>query len=651
MKKAFLLLPICFYATTFFAQPGSLDLTFDGDGTVITGITGVDQDYANAIAMQSDGKLVIAGYTMGGDTDFSLIRLNTDGSFDNTFDTDGKMAVDFGGYDQFASAVAIQSDGKIVAAGTTHNGLNNDIMLVRFNADGSLDNTFDGDGIRIIDVGISTDYGRGVAIQSDGKIVVVGYTNDNPTSDFLVIRLNSDGTFDTSFDTDGIVLTDIDTNDDYARSVAIQSDGKIVVAGNGYTGFDSDFVAARYNTDGSLDNTFNFDGKLFTDFSGGLDDIGNAVAIHTDGTIVISGYASNSIDNDFAVAKYTTAGMLDVSFSTDGKVVTDIGGMNLEDFSYGCDIFNDGKIIVTGSGSDGGPTSMTLVCYNTDGSLATAYDGDGKILTNVMNETFSSGVVIQPDGKFVVAGNGYGFAGSDYVIARYEGEGCSLNTNVLVTGLTLTADAFGFDYQWVDCDDNYSLIAGETNQTFNAASAGNYAVIMTDGTCIDTSDCYTVDDCNLNVDVTQNGFSLTADAAGLSYQWVDCTNNYSEVPFQSFQTFNVINPGNYAVIITDGGCSDTSDCYLVSDVGFDENNNSFVTVFPNPVKDDLTIQLTNQSLAVSLKITDVSGRIIYQKENLSGTSFKIDLFSQPDGIYFLEVLSDEMSEQVKIIKE
>ncbi|MBI4285757.1 MAG: hypothetical protein HY670_07670 [Chloroflexi bacterium] len=199
--------------------------------------------------------------------------------------------------------MAIQSDGRIVAAGYG-NPLaqdNSDFALARYNSDGTLDITFDNDGKVTTDFG-STDYGYSVAIQSDGKFVVAGYSGGYPSADFALARYNNDGSLDTSFDTDGKVTTNFG-GWDLGQSVAIQSDGGIVAAGHTQSAsFALDFALARYNANGSLDSAFGIGGKVTTDFGGGPD-AGHSVAIQSDGKIVVAGSGGGGT-GDFAVARY-----------------------------------------------------------------------------------------------------------------------------------------------------------------------------------------------------------------------------------------------------------------------------------------------------------------------------------------------------------
>jgi uncharacterized delta-60 repeat protein len=174
------------------------------------------------------------------------------GDLDTSFDTDGKVTTDFGASSDSASSIALQSDGKIVVAGYSYNGSNYDFAVVRYNTNGSLDTSFDTDGKVTTDFGAQSDYAKSVALQSDGKIVVAGYSYNGSNYDFAVVRYNTNGSLDTSFDTDGKVTTDFGASSDYAESVALQSDGKIVVAGTSYNGSNYDFAVVRYIASDSI---------------------------------------------------------------------------------------------------------------------------------------------------------------------------------------------------------------------------------------------------------------------------------------------------------------------------------------------------------------------------------------------------------------
>jgi uncharacterized delta-60 repeat protein len=410
------------------AAVGQLDLSFGVDGKVTTSFAG--DASATAVAIQPNRKIVVVGSTVDANfqADFALARYNRDGSLDQSFDGDGRVTTDFGRSDAIAG-VAVQPDGKIVVAGSTVEFIANfqaDFALARYNPDGSLDQSFDGDGKVITDFGTPFDGSSGIAIQADGKIVVVGstYPDENRQADFALARYNPDGSLDQSFDGDGKVTTDFPGHED-ATGIAIQSDDRIVVVGQLAN---HEFALARYNPDGSLDQSFDGDGKVTTDFGGGLD-MPADIAVQADGRIVAAGgtigEASDS-DQDFAVARYNPDGSLDQSFDGDGKVTTDFGGHDGPfGSSGGLAIYRNGKIVVaakTTSPADFSEQDFALARYNPDGSLDQSFDGDGKVITDFGGIDGASAVAIQRGSKAVAAGSTSPDLGglASFALARYR---------------------------------------------------------------------------------------------------------------------------------------------------------------------------------------------------------------------------------------
>jgi uncharacterized delta-60 repeat protein len=419
------------------AAPGDLDTTFDGDGKVTTPFIVTDE--ARGVAIQADGKIVAAGVAICDPClgpvkphDFALARYNRDGSLDTTFDGDGKVTTDFNLGEDEAFAVAIQADGKIIAVGSANGPSALDFAVARYNADGSLDATFDGDGTVTSDFSGGGDRARAVAIQADGKIMVAGVAVsaaclpcDGPASDnFGLARYNTDGSLDPTFGFHGKQVTDFDlSGPDEARGVAIQADGKIVAAGVAIcdpcvlpvTPLPHDFALARYTADGSLDPSFDGDGKVKTDFGG--PDEANAVALQGDGKVVAAGSATHSSGGLlFALARYDTSGALDPGFDGDGRVTTIVAS---DDEARAVAIQRDQKIVAAGLGCNlciAGP-DFGLARYNTDGSLDTVFGGgDGIVLTDFGSFDHANAVAIQGDGKIVAAGLTVG----DFALARYK---------------------------------------------------------------------------------------------------------------------------------------------------------------------------------------------------------------------------------------
>jgi uncharacterized delta-60 repeat protein len=437
-----------FTYTVALAAAGDLDTSFGDNGTVTTNIGGtLVHDYGQDVAVQSDGKIVVVGdhYNESGTNDnFALVRYNKRGKLDRRFKGNGIVSTNFGGYDR-AMGVALQSDSKIVVAGETCNSNDVcDVAVARYNTRGGLDRTFSGDG-KVI-----TTYGKGdngslggVAIQSNGRIVVAGYMYNGDNYDMAVYRFNTDGSRDTSFSGDGRAKINFGSGkNDYAFSVAIQSDGKIVVAGRTCDKKDKncDFAVARLTTQGVLDNTFSRDGRQTTSFGGS--DIGRAVALQSDGKIVVAGYKETSGDGLFALARYKTNGNLDTSFSGDGKVLTNLVS-GVKDAAYDVAIQSNGKIVAVGMVGTGetdlateeqdsrdlwvglvkdtsNPRDFAVVRYNTNGALDRTFSSDGKVATDFNNsDDFAWAVALQSDGKIVVAGRSFVGLDWDFATARY----------------------------------------------------------------------------------------------------------------------------------------------------------------------------------------------------------------------------------------
>ncbi|HEX7999045.1 MAG TPA: FG-GAP-like repeat-containing protein [Pyrinomonadaceae bacterium] len=404
------------------AAPADLDTTFGTGGKVFTNTFNSNEE-ARAVVVQPDGKLVVVGYyNVDGTPDFMVARYNTDGSPDTSFDADGRTITPIFSGNNIALAAALQPDGKIVVAGFASNGTNSDFALVRYNTDGSLDTTFDTDGIVTTPILSSNDIAFAVAVQPDGKIVAAGSATTGNSTDFALARYNPNGSLDSSFDTDGKLTTPFFNSYEEAYAVALQPDGKIVAVGYTNLGVSVDYAVARYNTDGSLDTSFDADGKVNTQIF--TSNQAYAVAIQPDGKLVIAGYAFNG-GYSFALVRYNQNGSLDNSFDTDGKVTTSILGNN--DVARAVAVQPDGKIVAAGfagattqSGTD---FEFALVRYNQNGSLDNSFDTDGKALTHFSdNFDIAYGAAIQPDGRIVVVGYTESTGVRNFALARYLGD-------------------------------------------------------------------------------------------------------------------------------------------------------------------------------------------------------------------------------------
>ena len=408
------------------SAPGDLDPTFGRDGIVLTDLTRFEDD-GFAIALQPDGKIVVAGTQgLGGpNARVAVVRYATDGSLDPSFGGgDGKASIDFTPREDFAYAVRIQADGKIVVAGpAAYFGHNSKFGLARLTPDGSPDPTFGGDGTVVTDLTPSSDVANGMALQADGKILLVGGVSAGADNGKIgVLRYRSDGSLDPLFSGDGKVFIDPTSSFDDGLAIGVEPDGQIVVAGGaGFDGPNERFVLIALTPDGSLDPTFGGDGMVFTDVTSKAD-APFALAIQGDGRIVVAGGAAlGPRDPKFAVVRYERDGSLDATFGGDGVVVTN--PTPHDDGAYSVAIAPDGKIVAAGlAGNNGRAPRIGVVRYLVDGTRDTTFGEDGIVTTDVSPQFDSAwGVAVQPDGSVVSSGTaGAGGDHPAFAVLRYQ---------------------------------------------------------------------------------------------------------------------------------------------------------------------------------------------------------------------------------------
>lgn len=386
---------------------GQLDPTFNLTGKLQTPM-GFANDIVSATAVQTDGKIVCAGYSYNadGNYDFSILRLNSDGSLDKSFNSNGKILLNLGSGTDWATGLAIQPNGKILVGGTSFTGLDDDFAIVRINADGSLDNTFGIGGTVFTNI-LKEDRIGSLALQPDGKIIAAGFSY-NPTGDAMIVaRYNSNGSLDNTFGLSGLTIEPVNIWSFFAESIKIQNDGKIVIGGyalnelvNGY----SEFMVSRYNIDGNLDTTFNSTGTVRTrignDFSRA-----NSLAIQPDGKILLGGSSSNlHFVSDFTIVRYNTNGLLDPTFGTNGVVITAL----TPETELGADLLiqPDGKIILTGNTFTDAANlqNFSILRYKGDGNLDADFGNNGLVNVDFGGSESAASADLQPDGKLVVAG-------------------------------------------------------------------------------------------------------------------------------------------------------------------------------------------------------------------------------------------------------
>ena len=404
-------------------RDGTLDSSFSDDGKLVTNLGGYER--GRAVRVQSDGKIVVAGYTdESGTSDFVVLRYNRDGSLDNSFGNSGKAVIDFGGADDRALAVDIDSLQRILVAGRTKttNGTW-DIGVARLTANGVADSTFGSFGKAITNL-TDTDVAQAIRVLSDGRILVVGFTNSGGSNnnDFVIARYADNGAFDSSFGTNGFTITDFGGgSQDYAYALDVQSDGKIVVAGmaNGNLGI------ARYTAAGQADTSFCSTGRQSVDLGG--TDAARTLLIQPDGKYVLGGDALAGGRN-FVLVRLTATGQLDSSFGSGGIVLTDSG--QAEDYGQSVVIEPDGRLVLGGYAGDDFFAARYLITGALDLTFGT--NGTGMVITDIGAASADTCYVLlrQHDGKLVAAGSTNGEA--DIAVVRYHDAGSTVFSNDLL---------------------------------------------------------------------------------------------------------------------------------------------------------------------------------------------------------------------------
>ena len=390
----------------------------------------------------------------------SHAQTTTASNLDATFGTGGIVRTDFAGNIDQANAVVVQSNGQIIAAGSSFSSSKTveDFIVARYNADGTLDKRFAKNGKITTDFFRNVDVINALAIQPDGRIVVAGFaqlagTGGTPRV-VAVARYRSDGQPDTTFGNGGSVTTSFGGNFAAASAVMVQPDGKIVVAGTvdfnpDLPGSGMDFALARYNANGTLDGTFGKGGKVVFDFFGSFDQA-NAAVLQPDGKIIVVGSASyDSLNQDigFALARFNTDGSIDLGFGSGGKQITDFFGAGA--IANGVVLQADGKFVVAGTASDSATrpnaTDIAVARYNVDGSLDTTFGTGGETAMPFSNSATEQGnaLALAADGKIVVTGAAFKTFATppDFALVRYNADG-SLDT-AFGNGGTITNDIAG----------------------------------------------------------------------------------------------------------------------------------------------------------------------------------------------------------------
>ncbi|MFO1002834.1 MAG: hypothetical protein U0936_21090 [Planctomycetaceae bacterium] len=506
------------FVVTRYLANGTLDTSFSNDGVLLTDFGGNETAYD--VAVQGNGRIVVVGGTL---EDIAIACYTTTGALDTSFDGDGKIFRRFNNNRaETAHAVAIQSDGKIVVAGQTwvtytFNSSNHDFFVMRLNSNGTMDSSFAGTGYVNANFG-KVDDAQDLLIQPDGRIVVSGSAQVNYKEHLAVARYNVNGALDTTFDSDGMLLLLAPgslTNNDSGATLARQSDGSLLTGTSGYvyrfnaagqldtsfngtgrspyfssvksllvqpdgrivaSGFNiRPFALARFTSAGQSDPSFSSDGITWTQFGSSVDEAA-ASAQQADGKLVVVGRSQGN----FSVARYLANGSPDLSFSTDGRTTISFGPGYAESGAADVVIQSDGKILIVGSATriinQNGYSDIALVRLNADGSLDSTFSSDGLVTTDLGGYAGGRTVALQADGRIVVGGFG---GGGFFTLVRYRTDG-SLDTTFRGTGYFTTFVASNSSSSVTSLaiqSDGKILAAGNVQSSTNSRYRSTYTVI------------------------------------------------------------------------------------------------------------------------------------------------------------------------------
>lgn len=437
-----------FLHSTVLVEAQTLDPSFGTAGKAGPFLNGFTPSrYDKAMVVDANGAIVLAGSSGGR---FAAMRLNANGTTDNNFGTNGLAEVNKPGI--AADAVGIQSDGKIILVGykaTDQEFDNADIVVMRLNIDGTSDVSFGSNGVEIIDLS-RDDRAHSVVVLPDDRILIAGYVNNGndpnnaSTDDFIVIRLNPFGSLDASFNTTGYRSIDFAGANDMARTLAVDVNGKILVGGRARVDeiTNWDFAIARLNTDGSFDNGFSGDGKHTVSLTSSNDEV-KSIVLQGDGNIILAGIGNSGFNSDYAVARLVGSdGSLDPSFDDDGKKLIDFNNALDE---AGCVLIKeDGKIIVSGNTYNGVNDDFGIVCMDPGGILDNGFGTAGKYQLDFSNgNDLGNAMRLLADGKLLVGNNAGNNTGYHAGVFKLELPAATCND----------ADGDGYTTCEGDCDD------------------------------------------------------------------------------------------------------------------------------------------------------------------------------------------------------
>lgn len=605
MKKLFtsLMLSILFTLTGF-AQSGELDLSFADDGILLMDVSGDATETSHDIIVQPDGKILV---TMAADYDpnsssfdFVVMRFHEDGTVDSTFAVDGVFHFENSNGSDIPYDMELLDDGSMLVVGSYAQAPNNtDFLILKITTDGVLDSLFGVDGAVIQSIDTGLDYGRGVTVTDDNQIVVCGYSHV-PGFNYrhnALIKLDENGNIDSNFGNNGIFIWNDNnqtTNEMYA--VRMAPDGGILTSGFAKPSATERIVLYKIQPDGSgLDPLFGNNGEVLTAIEGK----GYGLLIRPEGDILVGGNSFDPNGSDYIILSFNQDGSPNTNFGTDGKFIAD---NDLLDYAGDIALQSDGKILIVGESGQGfggsTPKRFTTVRCDADGILDTSWGGTG-IVETITSDIFAFplAITIQPaDGKVLITGASATNTGNDLTIVRY--------------GNFIDADMDGFSVA-DDCDDT------------NAAVNPDAVEVPYNG-IDDDCDPLTPDD-----DIDGDGFPFAEDCDDMNED---------------------INPD--AVEIPDNGIDEDCDGMDASTGVQESELSQQFEIHPNPANNWVYISYDSNNLTpVLVTITDYTGKMLKViKDGFDSNQTRIDLNQLPEGILILSIHTNEGIAVKRIVK-
>lgn len=384
------------------AAAGALDRSFGTDGRTTAFPQGAT---AYGVAVDGKGRIVVAGYTFGTDSDLALARFRSNGHLDGNFGGgDGRVTTDAGGTD-YGFDVALADEGRIVVVGTRDRRSGTEMVVAAYRSKGGLDRSFSKDGIAVVKFGKEFQGANAVAVTPDDRIVVAGSTSNGETSRWALARLRPNGTRDRSFGGDGRVSVDLSSADEQINDLVLVPGGKIVAVGSVERGLSPHVALARFLSKGKLDRSFGKRGVKVTDVGKGAD-TAYGVDLAPDGTLVVVGHAAAGGKADWVVLRYGPNGRLDDAFHGDGYRILGFG--QGYEFAQDVSVQPNGRIVAVGRISRGGQDQFGIVRLKPNGAYDKNFSKDGRAGVDFDGGSDTArAVALQPNGRIVVAGGAY----------------------------------------------------------------------------------------------------------------------------------------------------------------------------------------------------------------------------------------------------